>query len=129
MPPMPRPVTHSSGVTHQAASGRGTVADPYTPQVEPLGAPGVARQMAAGTISSSVALSAACRRISIFARGADIRYLIGAGPLTANASSSHFIAQNERLDLRVPEGGGSVAVIRDIAATTNGVLEVSELDG
>ncbi len=59
------------------------------------------------------------------ATGAAIRYSIGTTAQTANASTSHFIAQDERLDLRVPLGA-NIAVIR--AAATSGTLEVSELD-
>lgn len=94
--------------------------------VEPLGAPTVARQPAAGTASASTALSAGCRRISIRARFADIRYAIGTGAQTANATNSHFIGVDERLDLAVP-ANAQIAVIRDSAATVNGSLELTEL--
>lgn len=90
-----------------------------------LGQPLVARQLAAGAASANTALTATCRRISIRATGAAIRYSIGTTAQTANASTSHFIGQDERLDLRVPEGA-NIAIIR--AASTSGVLELTELD-
>jgi hypothetical protein len=56
--------------------------------------------------------------------GADIRFSIGTSAQTASASS-HFIADGERLELRIPEGA-NIAVIRN--ASTSGVLELSELE-
>ena len=91
---------------------------------EPLGIPSVARQLVAGAASANTALTTTCRRISIFARGADIRYVIGSTSQTANASTSHFIGANERLDLRLP-ATPNIAVIR--AGGTDGTLEVTEL--
>lgn len=92
--------------------------------VEPLGIPGVARQLAAGAASANTALTAGVGRISIYARGADIRYAVGSAAQTANASTSHFIAAGERLDIDVP-ASPNIAVIR--AGTVDGVLELTEL--
>ena len=92
--------------------------------VEPLGQPLVARQLSAGAATANTALTTTCRRISMRAVGANIRYNIAAVATTANADTSHYIAQDERLDLLVPENA-NIAVIRD--ATTNGVLELTEL--
>ena len=93
--------------------------------VEPNRQPGVARQLAAGASSANTALTASCSRISIRAVTADIRYAIGGGASqTANAGTSHFIAQNERLELVVP-ASANIAVIRD--ASTSGTLELTEL--
>ena len=91
--------------------------------VEPNRQPGVARQLAAGASSANTALTSSCSRISIRAVTADIRYSIGGSSQTASGTS-HFIAQNERLELVVPEGA-NIAVIRD--ASTNGTLELTEL--
>lgn len=91
--------------------------------VDTLGSVGVARQLAAGASSANTALTATCRRISIFARSADIRYSIGTGSQTASATS-HFIGASERLDLDVP-ASANIAVIR--AASTDGTLELTEL--
>lgn len=98
----------------------------YVDHVEPLGQPGVARQLTATTTSANTALTANISRISIRARGCDIRYAIGVGTQTANASTSHFIANGERLDLAVPFNA-NIAVIRESAATVNGSLAVTEL--
>ena len=98
----------------------------YVDSVEPLGIPTVARQLTATTASQNTALTANIARISIRARGCDIRYVIGVGAQTANASTSHFIANGERLDLAVPLGA-NIAVIRETGATVNGSLAVTEL--
>lgn len=97
-----------------------------TLKVEPLGIPTVPRQLAAGTASANTALTVTTSRISMYARGADIRYLVGSTSQTASATQSHFIASGERLDIDVPPSP-NIAVIRDSAATTDGVLELSEL--
>ena len=57
--------------------------------------------------------------------GADIRFEIGQGAQTASATTSHFIADGERLDFSTTHGA-NIAVIRD--ASTDGVLELTELD-
>jgi len=95
----------------------------YVEAVEPLGVPGVARQLAADGTSSNIALTATCRRLSMRAVGADMRYKIGSSSQTATASS-HFIAKGERLDVALPVTP-NIAVIRN--ASDNGVLEVTEL--
>jgi len=95
----------------------------YAQSVEPLGIPAVARQLAAGSASANTALTSTCRRISVRAVGADIRYAIGSSSQTASATS-HFIANGERLDLAVP-ATPNIAVIRN--ASTDGTLELTEL--
>jgi hypothetical protein len=55
--------------------------------------------------------------------GADIRFAIGTGVQTAT-STSHFIADGERLDLGVPVEP-NIAVLRN--AATSGTLELTEL--
>ena len=95
----------------------------FTDRVEPLGQAGLARQLTAGSTTSNTALTAGVFRISMRAVGADIRFSIGNGAQTAT-TSSHFIANGERLDFAVP-GAANIAVLRD--GTTNGTLEVTEL--
>ena len=95
----------------------------YVTSVEPLGFAGAARTLSAGATSSSTALTPTCRRVSIKARTADIRFEIGVGVQTASATS-HFISSNERLDFAVPDNA-AIGVIR--ATTTDAVLEVTEL--
>lgn len=95
----------------------------FTDRVEPLGQAGLARQLTVNGTSDNTALTAGIFRISMRAVGADIRYQIGNGTQTAT-SSSHFIANGERLDLAVPPSA-NIAVLRN--ATTNGTLEVTEL--
>jgi hypothetical protein len=50
--------------------------------------------------------------------------LIGSTAQTANASTSNFIANGERLDLRLP-ATPNIAVIR--AGAVDGTLELTEL--
>ena len=95
----------------------------FTDRVEPLGQAGFAWQLTAGSASANTALTAGVFRISMRAVGADIRFSIGTGSQTAT-SSSHFIANGERLDFAVPPGA-NIAVLRN--GTTNGTLEVTEL--
>lgn len=104
------------------------MADPRTTSlergtIEPLGIPSVARQLPAGAATANTVLTSTVRRVSIHARGGNIRYSIGSAAQTATATS-HYIAQGERLDLCVPETP-NIAVIR--ADTTDCTLEVTEL--
>jgi hypothetical protein len=106
------------------ADGAGRTVSTVDPlPTEPLGAPGVARQLAAGATSANTALTSTCRRISMRAVGADIRYAIGSSAQTASATS-HFIGNSERLDVAVP-ATPNIAVIRN--ASTSGTLELTEL--
>lgn len=91
---------------------------------EPLGVPGAARQLTAGASSTNTALTDGVFRVSIRAIGADIRFEIGSGSQTANATTSHFIGKNERLDFAVPLDP-NIAIIR--GGSTDGTLELTEL--
>lgn len=93
---------------------------------EPLGVPGVARQVTVTTTSANTQLTAGVKRISIKARTCDMRYAVGSTTQTASATTSHFLEAGERLDIAVP-AGGHIAVIRDSAATANGTLCITEL--
>lgn len=90
--------------------------------VEPLSKPTVARQLAAGAASASVALTTTCSCVSIFARGANIRYVVASSSPTASATS-HYIAQGERLNINVPATPWIAAIQADATA---GTLEISE---
>lgn len=95
-------------------------------KTESLGVPSVARQITASAASANTALTSTCRRISIKARTAGVRYSIGAVAQTASATTSHFIEAGERLDMAVP-ANANIAVIRDTAATADAVVEITEL--
>jgi len=98
--------------------------DRYTEvYVEPLGVPAVARQLAAGSSSTNTELTATCRRLSMRAVNADIRYSVGSTAQTAS-SSSHFIAEGERIDIALPQTP-HIAIIRN--GLTDGTLEITEL--
>ena len=91
--------------------------------VEPLGIPSVARQLTVTATSASVVLTSTCTRVSIYARSAAIRFVVGTGAQTATGTS-HFLDANNSMDIRVPEGA-TIAAIRD--GETNATLEISEL--
>lgn len=93
-------------------------------KVEPLGLPSVRRSVAAGAASANVALTASCRRASIVAIGADIRFAVGSSNSVAASATTHLILQNERLDIHLPSTP-HIAAIRN--AGTSGTLEISEL--
>ena len=95
----------------------------FVKNVEPLGKAGAARQLAAGSTSVNTALTTGVFRVSMRATGADIRFAIGPSAQTAT-TSSHFIANGERLDFAV-DPTANIAVLR--AGTTNGTLELTEL--
>lgn len=92
-------------------------------RTEPLGRPEVARQLAAGAASANVQLTAGVTRLTICARGADIRFAIGVAAPTA-AGTSHYLAIGERMDIAIPSGW-YIAAIR--AGTVDGTLEITEL--
>lgn len=92
--------------------------------VDTSGLPGTARSLAVGTTSANVQLSATCKRCSISASTADIRYAVGTVSSVAATASSHLIRMNERLDIDVPPGG-YIAAIK--AGATAGTLEITEL--
>lgn len=94
--------------------------------VNNLGTLGVARQITATSSNTNTVLTTTVNRISISCRFADCRFAIGTGAQTANASTSHYIALGERLDISVPLNA-QIAIIRDSAATVNGQIELSEL--
>tara|TARA_R100000664_G_C2759282_1_gene148886 strand:- start:2177 stop:2530 length:354 start_codon:yes stop_codon:yes gene_type:complete len=112
--------------TFTAASEVYPVKKSNRPAVEPLGTPGAAYQKTAGAGSDEQDLTANITRISMLCRTADARYEIGTtgATVTANASTSHFIAKDERLDLKVPLNG-RIAFIRD--DSDNATLEITEL--
>jgi hypothetical protein len=94
--------------------------------VEPLGTPVVARKVTVTTANANTVLTTTCRRISIKATACDMRFAIGDVAQTASATTSHFIEKAERLDFAVPLNA-NIAVIRDSAATADGVLHITEL--
>ena len=89
--------------------------------VEPLGALGVARTLAAGSTAASVVLTTTCRRVSLVALTADICIAVDGSTAT---TSSHYLQAGERIDLRLT-AATTISAIR--AGSTDGVLRVSEL--
>lgn len=95
---------------------------------EPLGIPGVARQLAVSPTSASVTLTATCRRISMVAKGSDMRFVIATTAPTANAGTSHWIGDGTRLDFMVLAGSRIAAIIATGSSATSGALEITELN-
>ena len=86
--------------------------------VDTLGTPGTPRVQATSSTAANITLTATCRRVSMYAT-AGAWYSIGG---TAN-TSSHFIAEGERLDFDVP-ANTAISVLQDTAA---GSIRVTEL--
>lgn len=93
-------------------------------RVEPLGRPTVRRVVAAAASSAFTALTTTCRRASIVAVGADIRFEVSSGTPTASITT-HLILEGERLDIHLP-ATPSIAAIRNGSVT--GSLEIMELE-
>lgn len=104
----------------------GGASDTTRSKVESLGTPLLARQATASASNTNVVLTASCTRVSIHCRGANARYVVGSAAQTANATTSHFIADGERLDISLP-ASPNIAFIRDSAATSNATIEITEL--
>lgn len=94
--------------------------------VEPLGTPGIARQVATTATTSNTVLTGSVGRISIHARLAPLRYVVGSAAQTASATTSHYLAAGERIDIDVP-ATPNIAVIRASDATIDGAAEITEL--
>jgi hypothetical protein len=91
-------------------------------QVEILGELGVSKQLSASTTSARIALTSTTKRVSIKAVGADMRYTFGGSTIEAT-TTSHYIADGERLDFACLEG--TYIAVETISGT--GVLEITEL--
>lgn len=96
----------------------------YTKNVEILGKPQEARQIGVTTTPNSTTLSTGVYRISMYAKGGDVRFDIGQGTQYAD-QTCHFIANGERLDFSVTSGAqiGTVLATGSNPAT----LEITEL--
>lgn len=92
--------------------------------IEILGLPMNAHQLSVTDVSSNQVLSQNIFRISIYARGADMRYKIGNSTQTAD-NTSHFIANGERLDLYI--GNYNTPNIAALTLYGTGTLEITEL--
>lgn len=98
-------------------NGDGTYSVSTNPLVQPL----VARQLAVGAASVNTALTETARKITMYAT-VDTRFSIGSTAQIAT-STSHFIAEGERLDFNLP-ATPNIAVIQ---VSSTGTLEISEL--
>ena len=64
----------------------------YSQNVEILGKPGLARQLAAGATSANTVISGHVYRISMRAVGADIRFELGMGWTRYSNSKRHYFS-------------------------------------
>lgn len=86
--------------------------------VDTLGTPGASYAQATSSAAANIALTATCRRVSMYATQ-DAWYSISG----AASSASHFIARGERLDFDVP-ASTTISVLQD---GTAGSIRVTEL--
>ena len=95
-------------------------------RADSLGIPVAARQLAVSGTSASVTLSKGVSRASIVARGGPVRFVVGMGAQTANATTSHYLGAEERIDIKF-QSGSTIAAIRANGDTTAQALEITEL--
>ena len=100
-------------------------------QVEILGELGKAHKLGATSASNRLTdLSPTTKRVSIKAVGTDMRFAFGDSSVnatdTTNTTTSHYIADGERLDLACPEGT-YIAVKTVLSIGASGDLYITEL--
>lgn len=95
-----------------------TMLTPGLLPVDSLGTPGIPRVQATSATAANIALTTTCRRVSMYAT-AGAWYSISGTATT----SSHFIAEGERLDFDVP-ANTTISVLQDTSA---GSIRVTEL--
>jgi hypothetical protein len=96
--------------------------------IENTSFPSLARQSTTTVTSQNIALTEGIRAVALHALGAACRVAIGIGAQTANATTGIHIAANHNVTYALPfNGPANIAVIRDITASTNGTIEITEL--
>lgn len=89
---------------------------------------GASRPLAASGTSARVAFTTGLVRVSIKARGAALRYLLGDNTVTASATTSHYLDAGERIEFALDAAQTHIAVIIAASETaTSGALEITEL--
>ena len=77
-------------------------------------------QLNTGTTSAAVTIPWEHRCISIFARDADQRWEVNA----AASFTTHFIKQNERINLRMPDNDGSAITLNGRINANSGTASI-----
>jgi hypothetical protein len=96
--------------------------------IENVSFPSLARRSTTTVTSQNIALTEGIRAVTLHALGSACRIAMGSGVQTANASTGIHIAANHNVTYATPiDGGTNIAVIRDIAAVTDGTIEITEL--
>jgi hypothetical protein len=94
---------------------------------DPTGFPLKSTPIAVSGSTQSISLTGESKRVSIAAVGGAVRYeLKTAVTLTADAATSHYLGEDQRIDLAVPSGAAKLAVIRATGSAATSV-EVTEL--
>ncbi|MNK96244.1 hypothetical protein D3C87_1165140 [compost metagenome] len=89
--------------------------------------PLAARKIQVTAVSAEVQLTAATKRVSMYARGCDCRFRISAATGTAIATTDHFIAAGERLEFEMPNATPWIQAIAADLQSATGQLEITEL--
>jgi hypothetical protein len=96
--------------------------------IENASFPTVARRSTTTVTSQNTVLSSGIRAVTLHAVTAACRVALGTGVQTANASTSIYLSAGQVVTYTTPlDGPANIAVIRDTAAATDGVLEITEL--
>jgi len=96
--------------------------------IENASFPTVARRSTTTVTSQNTVLTAGIRAITLHCLAAPCRIAIGNGVQTANASTGIYLSAGQISTFTTPlVGPANIAVIRDTAAATDGVLEITEL--
>ena len=90
---------------------------------EILGIPVAAHQLTATAASQSLVLSSDVTRISIKSTTGNIRFSLTG---TASSTTSHYVGDNERIDIAVPIGS-TFYYIKDSGESANQTIEITEL--
>lgn len=96
-------------------------------ETNPTGRPLASTPIPVSATSQSIDISAQAKRVSIMAVGGAVRFeLKTAVTVVASATTSHYLADGERLDFTRPEGGAKLAVVLASGSSATSV-EVTEL--
>jgi hypothetical protein len=95
---------------------------------EILGLPTVSASISALSDTQTHSFSTGCRRVSLLATGSDFQYALsdGSDPITDLVGGGHYILQNERIDIRLPEPTAGFSPV--ITIFGNGIMRISELE-
>lgn len=88
---------------------------------------GAARQLTVTSTSNSVELTSGTYALRLFARACDARFSLGGPTVLAYATVSHWLPKGTEVSFRLNTGETHLAAIRSHLETSDGVLEITEL--